>query len=249
MPCSTSATTSSRSTRTGSTRCGVTRLPKFDRRVRRGPQHVRRRAPEPPRRHAPTSRPTLGELKTTFEFELFGTGVDEGQTTFRLRHAYGELGRFGAGQTWSPFTRPRRVPELARVLGPDGYAVVPQRAGSAGRPIKKERSRPDGRARAPGRERRPGRLRRPRRARRHSRAVSRCPTSRAPTSTRAGMGPRPRAPGILRRINWDDTLDDGLDLSGDATGWGLNLSCALKSRESSVLRMSFVVRRRHPERR
>ena len=28
----------------------------------------------------------VGELKTTFEFEMFGTGVDEGQTTFRLRH-------------------------------------------------------------------------------------------------------------------------------------------------------------------
>lgn len=51
-----------------------------------------------------TSTPTaLGNLKTQFEFELFGTGVDAGQTTFRLRHAYGELGQFGAGQTWSPF--------------------------------------------------------------------------------------------------------------------------------------------------
>src|SRR5688572_20512193 len=29
----------------------------------------------------------LGELRTVFEFELFGTGVDAGQTTFRLRHA------------------------------------------------------------------------------------------------------------------------------------------------------------------
>ena len=35
-----------------------------------------------------SSTPTeLGELKTMFEFELFGTGVDAGQTTFRLRHA------------------------------------------------------------------------------------------------------------------------------------------------------------------
>jgi hypothetical protein len=35
-----------------------------------------------------TSTPTaMGELKTQFEFELFGTGVDSGQTTFRLRHA------------------------------------------------------------------------------------------------------------------------------------------------------------------
>src|SRR4051794_249842 len=33
----------------------------------------------------------LGPLSTIFEFELFGTGVDAGQTTFRLRHAYGEL--------------------------------------------------------------------------------------------------------------------------------------------------------------
>ena len=46
-----------------------------------------------------SSTPTAaGELKTIFEFELFGTGVDSGQTTFRLRHAWGELGRIGAGQ-------------------------------------------------------------------------------------------------------------------------------------------------------
>ena len=34
-----------------------------------------------------------------FDFDLFGVGVDAGQTTFRLRHAYGELGQFGVGQT------------------------------------------------------------------------------------------------------------------------------------------------------
>ena len=56
---------------------------------------------------APTD---LGELKTIFEFELFGTGVDAGQTTFRLRHAWGELGQIGAGQTWSPFMDPDVFP-------------------------------------------------------------------------------------------------------------------------------------------
>src|SRR6185369_11965247 len=35
-----------------------------------------------------TTPTKYGELKTIFEFELFGTGVDAGQTTFRLRHAY-----------------------------------------------------------------------------------------------------------------------------------------------------------------
>jgi len=40
-----------------------------------------------------TSTPTrFGTLKTIFEFELFGVGVDAGQTTFRLRHAWGEIG-------------------------------------------------------------------------------------------------------------------------------------------------------------
>ena len=35
------------------------------------------------------------------------------------------------------------------------------------------------------------------------------------------------AAGALRVIKWDDMLDDGIDLSGDATGWGLNLSSNL----------------------
>ena len=41
----------------------------------------------------------MGELKTIFEFEMFGVGVDAGQTTIRLRHAYGELGEWARGST------------------------------------------------------------------------------------------------------------------------------------------------------
>jgi len=68
-----------------------------------------------------TSTPTgLGNLKTQFEFELFGTGVDKGQTTFRLRHAYGELGQFGAGQTWSPFVDIDVFPNSLEYWGPNG---------------------------------------------------------------------------------------------------------------------------------
>ena len=65
----------------------------------------------------PTS---LGELKTIFEFELFGTGVDAGQTTFRLRHAWGELGQIGAGQTWSPYMDPDVFPNSVEYWGPNG---------------------------------------------------------------------------------------------------------------------------------
>ena len=67
-----------------------------------------------------TTPTSLGDLKTTFEFELFGTGVNEGQTTFRLRHAYGELGAFGAGQTWSPFMDPDVFPNSLEYWGPTG---------------------------------------------------------------------------------------------------------------------------------
>jgi len=62
----------------------------------------------------------FGPLKTLFEFELFGTGADAGQTTFRLRHAYGELGQFGAGQTWSPFMDIDVFPNSVEYWGPPG---------------------------------------------------------------------------------------------------------------------------------
>src|SRR4029078_4332070 len=61
-----------------------------------------------------------GEIKTIFEFELFGTGVDAGQTTVRLRHAWGELGQVGAGQTWSPFMDPDVFPNSIEYWGPTG---------------------------------------------------------------------------------------------------------------------------------
>jgi hypothetical protein len=68
-----------------------------------------------------TSTPTrFGDLNTIFEFELFGTGADAGQTTFRLRHPYGELGQFGAGQTWSPFMDIDVFPNTLEYWGPNG---------------------------------------------------------------------------------------------------------------------------------
>ena len=112
----------------------------------------------------------LGELQTTFEFELFGTGVDEGQTTFRLRHAYGELGRFGAGQTWSPFSDTDVFPNSVEYLWTNRDCLVPQRPASLHGDEKGEQQ-PGDRPRTPGCERRPGHLRRPHRAGRHSRPI------------------------------------------------------------------------------
>ena len=43
-----------------------------------------------------------------------------------------------------------------------------------------------------------------------------------------------RVAGMLRPIKWDDISDDQFDLSGDATGWGLNLSSNIKPGKDDV---------------
>src|SRR5215471_11876076 len=45
----------------------------------------------------------MDELMTVFDFDLFGVGVDEGQTTMRIRNVYGEIGRVLIGQANTPF--------------------------------------------------------------------------------------------------------------------------------------------------
>ena len=97
----------------------VTKLPKFDGEF--GKDNSFFAGVRQSRLGVRTTTPTsMGDLKTTFEFELFGTGVDEGQTTFRLRHAYGELGRIGAGQYWSVFMDPDVFPNSLEYWGPTG---------------------------------------------------------------------------------------------------------------------------------
>jgi hypothetical protein len=67
--------------------------------------------------YLPTSQ---GELKTKFEFDLFGVGADAGQTTIRLRHAYGEIGPVLVGQTNSLFMDGDVFPNTIDYWGPAG---------------------------------------------------------------------------------------------------------------------------------
>ncbi|WP_200939816.1 DcaP family trimeric outer membrane transporter [Brevundimonas sp. Root1279] len=59
-----------------------------------------------------------------FEFDLFGTGVDAGQTTFRLRHAYGRWGPILAGQTNSLFMDGDLFPNTIDYWGPTGMVFL-----------------------------------------------------------------------------------------------------------------------------
>jgi hypothetical protein len=69
---------------------------------------------------APTAS---GPVTAVFEFDLFGVGVDAGQTTFRLRHAYGQWKQFGAGQTNSPFMDPDVFPNVLDYWAPNGMLL------------------------------------------------------------------------------------------------------------------------------
>ncbi len=57
----------------------------------------------------------LGELRTRIEGDFFGSG-----NGFRLRHAYGELGGFLAGQTWNLFMPIESYPSTLDFQGPAG---------------------------------------------------------------------------------------------------------------------------------
>ena len=184
-----------------------------------------------------SSTPTkYGELKTQFEFELFGTGVDAGQTTFRLRHAYGELGAFGAGQTWSPFMDIDVFPNSIEYWGPNGMVFF-RNVQVRWMPLK-------GRNAITLALERPG-----------------ASADQGQFQDRIELqGVRPKfdlpdfsgnvrftrdwgyfqAAAMVRRIKWVDTLNDDFDLDGSEIGAGINLTSNLKFTENDTGRFAFV---------
>jgi len=65
-----------------------------------------------------------GSINTKLEIDLFGVGDDAGQTTLRLRHAYGEFGQFLAGQTHSLFMDIDIFPNTVEYWGPTGMVFL-----------------------------------------------------------------------------------------------------------------------------
>jgi hypothetical protein len=185
-----------------------------------------------------TSSPTaLGELKTQFEFELMGTGDDAGQTTFRLRHAYGELGHFGAGQYWSPFMDIDIFPNTIEYWGPTGMVLF-RNVQVRWMPVKEPTRQLTLALERPGASNDTGRL--------TNRVELENVTPRFPVPDFSAhyrmMGDwgHFQAAGIVRKFNWDDNNADQYDLSGSEVGWGINLTSALKVTKGDTLRLGLV---------
>jgi hypothetical protein len=186
---------------------------------------------------AKSSTPTkYGELKTIFEFELFGTGADAGQTTFRLRHAYGELGQFGAGQNWSTFVDPDVFPNTNEYWGPNGIAWY-RNVQFRWMPIKGRNSLTIA-AERPGAGVDAGRVA-DRIELQGVKARFPLPDLTANVRFTRDWG-HFQAAGVIRKIKWEDNVADDFDLSGSATGAGLGLTSVLKFGENNTGKFSFV---------
>ena len=183
-----------------------------------------------------TTPTKYGELKTIFEFELFGTGVDAGQTTFRLRHAWGQLGHFGAGQYWSAFVDPDVFPNTNEYWGPNGIPWF-RNVQFRWMPLQ-------------GRNSVTIALERPGASADLGRAADRIEIA----------GVRPRFPlpdltgnvrfdrdwghfqvsGVVRHMKWVDTVADDFDLGGSATGAGIQLSSNVNFGKKDVGKFSYT---------
>jgi hypothetical protein len=186
-----------------------------------------------------TSTPTpLGDLKTIFEFELFGTGVDAGQTTFRLRHAWGEMGHFGGGQTWSPFMDINVFPNSIEYWGPNGMVFF-RNIQFRWTPVKKEHSSFMIAAERPGASGDQGIYS----GRIELSNIS--PQFILPDLSMQGHVDGKwgylQVASMFRRIAWvDNNATSKLNLGGSAFGWGINTSSNLKMGEKSTARLQLV---------
>lgn len=183
----------------------------------------------------------LGQIKTHFEFDLFGMGKEVGNTAFRLKHAYAELGKIGAGQTNSLFTDADVYPNIVEFMGPNALPFL-RNIQIRYTPIMNVN---------------------------HSLAVALERPGGTADQGQYGKGfiygsildnvkPRFSVPdftieyrysdswgywelaGILRSIKWEDLNTDQYNLSGSAVGWGLSLSTRLKLGNRVIFHGAFT---------
>jgi hypothetical protein len=179
-------------------------------------------------------------LNFKFEFDLFGTGADAGQTTFRLRHAYGEWGSLLAGQTNSLFMDGDVFPNTIDYWGPAGMVFyrnvqirwTPYRTDNSHFAIAIER---------PGNDIDSGNIR----------LIEgfegatiqnneELPDFTAQWNIKGAWG-HFQAAGILRKVGYEFKVNPGDSwTSGSQTGWGINLGSTINTVGDDKLLLQVV---------
>ncbi|WP_448697862.1 DcaP family trimeric outer membrane transporter [Mucilaginibacter sp. AW1-3] len=181
----------------------------------------------------------LGELKTQFEIDLFGLGTQLGETGMRVRHVYGELGKFLVGQTNTPFMDGDVFPNTLEYWGPTGMVFF-RNVQIRYAPLKGEDEvfialeRPGASA--------DGGSFSGRTELDSVRGVNHLPDFSA-HYMRTGKWGHVQLAGMLRSLKWQDIhTKGGYDLSGSTVGWGLHLSTVLNfdKDKNNVFRGSII---------
>jgi hypothetical protein len=174
-----------------------------------------------------------------FEFDLFGVGKDEGQTTFRLRHAYGEWGSLLAGQTNSIFMDIDVFPNVIDYWGPNGMVFwrnvqirwTPYRTDSSSFAIGIEEPSNDvdlGQVRefdpALGED---------------IQSNEEIPNLAAHFRTQGDWG-HVQVAGILRSLGYDTQGTPQNEPKGDTLGWGINLSGTINTWGKDKVLLQYV---------
>lgn len=185
-----------------------------------------------------TTAPTeLGTLKTQLEFELYGVGSDEGKTTPRLRHAYGELGAFLAGQTWSNFMDIDVFPNSIEYWGPPSM-IFWRNMQVRWTPWKGEQSSFSVALESPSASIDDGKLDGIS-SNLNLSGKTKYPDLTAHWRTKGDWG-HIQIGGILRSVGYENTASANGEPSGSKTGYGVNLSGNLKLGHQGVIKAQLA---------
>ena len=178
------------------------------------------------------------DLEVKFDFDLFGVGDNEGQTTFRLQNFYGKWGPILAGQTNTLFMDGDIFPNTLDYWGPTGmvYLRNPQirytyKSGPHEFAIAIEQ---------PNNDIDPGRIRE------FDPALGGAiqGDEKIPDLTSHyrydGTWGHVQLAGILRQVGFDTAGTPDNEPHGHKTGWGLDLTGNVKVGEKDVLHMGVV---------
>lgn len=184
---------------------------------------------------------SLGDVKTVFEFDLFGSGKDVGTVAFHLRHAYVQFGKFIVGQTNSVFADMEVYPNIIEFMGPNG-AVFTRNIQIRYTPIATKKQTLAIALERPGATGDKGEY--------GEDFVYASvlddvafrfivPDLSAEYRYTDSWGYLELA-GIVRSIRWEDNNTDAFDIHGSTTAWGLTLSTKLQMSKSIIFRGAFT---------
>jgi hypothetical protein len=174
-----------------------------------------------------------------FEFDLFGVGGDAGQTTFRLRHAYGEWGSLLAGQTNSIFMDIDVFPNVIDYWGPDGM-VFWRNVQIRWTPWRTEHSSFAVGIEEPSNDVDTGQIREfdPELGE-NIQSDEKVPNLAAHWRTSGDWG-HVQIAGILRDLGYDTKGTQNNEPKGSVTGWGVNLSGSINVLERDRILLQYV---------